>query len=168
MRTLAGFVWLLIAVSPANGATEVELSYVSLQRMLANQLFTQDGRRYVRGSQTTKCSYAYLENPRVGEAGGRIRVESRFSGRSALNMLGRCVGMGDSFDLVILATPIYKRGAMEFKDVYVETRGKETYYSRQVRNALAKTLDRELSGRSKVSPNPSSKRPPPRCRCRRR
>lgn len=136
---------LLAALLPAaRAATEVELSYATLQRMLSKQLFSQDGRKYVRGNQNTKCSYAYLENPRVGEAGGRLRVESRFSGRSALNMFGKCVGMGDSFDLIILATPIYRSGAMHFKDVYVETRGRETFYSRQVRKALALTLDSQL------------------------
>ncbi|MCC6291366.1 MAG: hypothetical protein IT164_01850 [Bryobacterales bacterium] len=136
---------LAAAMAPAvHAATEVELSYATLQRMLAKQLFSQDGRKYVRGNQNTKCSYAYLENPRVGEAGGRLRVESRFSGRSALNMFGTCVGMGDSFDLIILATPIYRSGAMHFKDVYVETRGRETFYSRQVRKALAQTLDSQL------------------------
>ena len=136
---------LAAAVTPAaRAATEVELSYATLQRMLAKQLFSQDGRKYVRGNQNTKCSYAYLENPRVGEAGGRLRVESRFSGRSALNMFGTCVGMGDSFDLIILATPIYRSAAMHFKDVYVETRGRETFYSRQVRKALAQTLDSQL------------------------
>jgi len=144
MRILVGLVLFLAVARPGLAASEVELSYSSLQRMLANQLFSQDGRKYVRGSQTTKCSYAYLENPRVGEAGGRLRVESKFSGRSALNMFGKCVGMGDSFDLIILATPIYKGGAMEFKNVYVETRGRETFYTRQVRNALAKTLDSQL------------------------
>lgn len=142
---LALLATLAAAVTPAaRAATEVELSYATLQRMLAKQLFSQDGRKYVRGNQNTKCSYAYLENPRVGEAGGRLRVESRFSGRSALNMFGTCVGMGDSFDLIILATPIYRSGAMHFKDVYVETRGRETFYSRQVRKALAQTLDSQL------------------------
>lgn len=142
---LALLATLAATVTPAaRAATEVELSYATLQRMLAKQLFSQDGRKYVRGNQNTKCSYAYLENPRVGEAGGRLRVESRFSGRSALNMFGTCVGMGDSFDLIILATPIYRSGAMHFKDVYVETRGRETFYSRQVRKALAETLDSQL------------------------
>lgn len=143
--TIALFAALLSTAAPAaRAATEVELSYATLQRMLSKQLFSQDGRKYVRGNQNTKCSYAYLENPRVGEAGGRLRVESRFSGRSALNMFGKCVGMGDSFDLIILATPIYRSGAMHFKDVYVETRGRETFYSRQVRKALALTLDSQL------------------------
>lgn len=144
MRCLAVLLCVVTLPGVCAAATEVELSYSSLQKMLAAQLFTQDGRKYVRGSQSTKCSYAYLEKPKVGEAGGRLRVESRFSGRSALNMFGKCVGMGDSFDLVILATPIYTGGAMQFKDVYVETKGKETFYSRQVRNALAKTLDSQL------------------------
>jgi hypothetical protein len=135
---------LMLSLSAASAATEVELYYTALQRMISAQLFTQEGRRYVRGSKDARCSYAYLENPRVGEAGGRLRIESRFSGRSALNVFGKCVGLGDSFDLIILATPVYRGGAMVFKDVYVETRGKETLYVRSVRTTLARTLDRDL------------------------
>jgi len=141
MRVIA-FAFTFAAI--AQSATEVELYYSALQRMLSAQLFTQEGRRYVRGSKDTKCSYAYLEHPKVGEAGGRLRIESRFSGRSAVNVFGKCVGLGDSFDLIILATPIYRGGAMSFKDVYVETKGRESLYTRGVRTTFARTLDKDL------------------------
>src|ERR1035438_7825047 len=86
-------------------ATELELRYAAIERLLADQLFSQDGRLYVRGNKTTKCQFAYLESPRVGSANGRLRVTARFSGRTALDMFGRCVGLGDSFDLTLTASP---------------------------------------------------------------
>ena len=33
------------------GAVEVHLQFGALERMLAKQVFTQDGRKYVKGSQ---------------------------------------------------------------------------------------------------------------------
>ena len=35
------------------------------------QVFTEDGRRYVKGSKDKRCNFAYLENPRIGAANGR-------------------------------------------------------------------------------------------------
>ena len=38
-------------------------------------------------------------------------IKARFTGRSALNFVGQCVGLGDAFDVVITALPVYKSGA---------------------------------------------------------
>ena len=45
------------------GAVEVHLQFGALERMLSKQVFTQDGRKYVKGSQKTPCNFAYLEHP---------------------------------------------------------------------------------------------------------
>src|SRR5258706_13558726 len=90
----------LLAAAPSFAA-ELELRYAALQRIIAEQVFTQEGRHYVRGNKTTRCQYAYLESPRIGADGERLRVTAQFSGRSALDMFSRCVGMGDSFDFVV-------------------------------------------------------------------
>ncbi len=98
---------------------ELRIHYSALQRILAEQMFTQDGRQYVRGTPKARCNYAYLEHPDVhGDAQGRLKVEARFSGRSAIDFFGRCVGLGDSFDLSITAVPYYENGAIRFKDVH--------------------------------------------------
>src|SRR5208283_1804207 len=80
-------------------AASLQLRYDALERIVAEQLFTQEGRRYVRGTAATKCQFAYLETPHVSAENGRLKVTARFSGRTALDVFGHCVGLGDSFDL---------------------------------------------------------------------
>ena len=46
-------------------------------------MFTDDGRRYVRGNRDAKCSYAWLEKPQIGGYEGKLIVRARFTGRSA-------------------------------------------------------------------------------------
>jgi hypothetical protein len=145
MRFLAAFAVLLALPFPSNATTQLILHYEALQRVLAAQAFTQDGRNYVKGSKDTKCSYAYLESPRIGADNGRLQVKARFSGRSALDILGRCIGLGDSFDLTILVTPYYRDGALAFKDVSVSSNGRDGIYIRRVRTALTRSLERDFS-----------------------
>ena len=87
-------IFALLTVGHA-GAAELELRYAAVERVIAHQLFSQEGRLYVRGSKATKCTFAFLESQRVGSADGRLQITARFSGRSALDMFGRCLGMGD-------------------------------------------------------------------------
>src|ERR1700688_3687101 len=100
-RIRAGVMLLLVSGIPAFSA-ELELRYAAMERVIADQLFSQEGRLYVRGSKATKCKFAYLESPHVGAIDGRLRVSARFSGRTAFDMLGGCVGLGDSFDLTLI------------------------------------------------------------------
>jgi len=132
----------LVFLAPAFGA-ELELRYAALERILGDQLFTQDGRHYVRGSQTTKCQYAYLESPRVGAENGLLRVAARFSGRSALDVFGRCMGLGDSFDLTLTAAPVVRNGALAFSGVNIIT-NRDSYYIRRVREALARSFNKDV------------------------
>ena len=64
----------------------------------------QEGRRYVQGDQSNKCNFAYLEKPQIQGEAGRLRIRARFTGRTSLNMLGQCVGLGDEFNLVVMAS----------------------------------------------------------------
>jgi len=107
-RIRAAVMLLLLSGIPA-WAAELELRYAAIERVIADQLFSQEGRLYVRGNKTTRCKFAYLESPHVGAADGRLRVSARFSGRTALDMMGACVGLGDSFDFTMIASPIVKK-----------------------------------------------------------
>ena len=139
MKLLAAvFVFLFPAA-----AAELELPYATLERIIADQLFTQEGRHYVRGNKSTRCQFAYLEAAHIDAENGRLRVKARFSGRSALDMFGGCVGLGDSFDLVLTASPAAKNGAIIFNDVNVST-PKDSYYIRRVRLALARSISKDL------------------------
>jgi hypothetical protein len=128
----------------AAGAVELQIQFGALERMLAEQVFTQDGRRYVHGSQTNKCNFAYLEKPRISEQAGRLRIRARFTGRSALNVFGQCVGLGDAFEVVILARPRYQGGNIGLADVVASGDGKTGYYIRLVTTALQTSLARDF------------------------
>jgi len=141
VRLIAAATFLLSGI-PASCA-ELELRYGAIERLIADQLFSQEGRLYVRGSKATKCKFAYLESPRVGAVDGRLRISARFSGRTALDMFGGCVGLGDSFDFTLLATPIVKSGALGLKDVNVSTL-RDNFYIRRVRQALTSSFSRDF------------------------
>ena len=135
---------LLMLFAMNAGAVELHLQFAALERMLAEQVFTQEGRRYVRGTKESKCNFAYLEKPQVRGDGGRLRMKARFSGRSALNFAGQCVGLGDAFDVVILALPVYKNGAIGLQEVKVTSEGKNGYYIRRVCSAMEASLARDF------------------------
>jgi hypothetical protein len=124
-------------------AADLELRYGAMERLIAQQLFTQDGRRYVRGNASAKCQYAFLEAPRIGAENNRLRIVAKFSGRSALDVFGTCVGLGDSFDLTILASPVSRKGFIAMDDVKVTT-VKDSYYIRRVRAALQQSFAKDI------------------------
>jgi hypothetical protein len=133
---------LFLAVCPCFAA-EVELKFAALERILSEQVFTQDGRRYVKGSPSSKCQFAYLEKPHIDADGARLRVAARFSGRSALDVFGSCVGLGDSFDLVLTALPAVRGGAIALTEVNIATK-RDSYYIRRVRAALAHSFSKDF------------------------
>jgi hypothetical protein len=143
MRAQYGCIFLLLAAAVPSLAADIELRFDTLDRIIAEQVFTQDGRKYVRGTKATKCQFAYLESPHIGADNGLLRVSARFSGRTAFDVFGGCIGLGDSFDLTIVAAPVVRNGAMGFKDVKVTTT-KESYYIRRVRAALIQAFDKDV------------------------
>jgi len=145
-RVLARWLGAAMALTcalPARGV-ELRLQFGALERMLAEQVFTQEGRRYVHGDRTAKCNFAYLEKPRVQGEAGKLRIRARFTGRSALNVLGQCVGLGDAFDVVITARPVYKDGNIGLADVAVASDGRTGFYIRRVCTAMAASLARDF------------------------
>lgn len=144
LRTPARLLMLAASLVPAARAVEVHIQFGALQRMLADTVFTQDGRKYVRGTKADKCNFAYLEKPRIEGAGGRLRIRARFTGRSSLDMFGKCVGLGDAFEVAILATPQYRDGFVTLTAVTVTSEGKTGYYIRRVCAAMAASLGKDF------------------------
>lgn len=135
---------LFLLVLPAAQAVELHVQFAALERMLSETVFTQDGRRYVHNDRSHKCNFAYLEKPQVRSDNGRLRIHARFTGRSALDMFGGCVGLGDAFDLAILATPQYRDGSLLLANVSVASEDKSGYYIRRVCAAMATSLTRDF------------------------
>lgn len=133
--------WLLIFLflSPLS-AIELEIRFPLLEKQLAAQLFSQDGRRYVKGGPSNRCNFAYLASPKFGSRQGRLLIQARFTGRSSLDVFGKCVGFGDSFDLEILSTLETKNGALHLAKSEVKSLSRDTFYSRQVVKALQASI----------------------------
>jgi hypothetical protein len=143
MRCVLAVVVAVLAARPLLGV-ELQLYFSALQRILADQIFTQEGRLYVKGDRKNKCNFAYLEKPTVSADHGRLIIRARFSGRSSQNLFGRCFGMGDSFDVLIGAAPWYRDGWLALKDVRVESPGRDGFYIRRVRAAMADSLGKQF------------------------
>jgi hypothetical protein len=145
------FVLLLLPLAGACAA-DLEIHYTAIQKILAQEVFTQDGRRYVHGSAAAKCSFAYLEHPELRGDNGRLVLKAHFSGRSALDVFGRCIGLGDSFDVYITAVPYYHNQSIGLKDIRVEGRTARGelitgYYIRRVCAALGDSLRKQFDYR---------------------
>ena len=141
---MTGFRCLALFVAAlALRAADLEIRYSALERMVADQMFTEEGKRWVKGDGKAKCQFAYLEAPRLGAESSRLKITAKFSGRSALDMFGRCIGMGDSFDLNLTATPVAKDGGIALQDVKVSST-KDSYYIRRVRAALEQGFQKDF------------------------
>ncbi len=133
----------LLSAAPAM-AVDLEIQFGVLERLIGEQAFTTEGRRYVQGNKDQHCRYAYLENPKLSAAGDRMQLKVKFTGQTALDMFGHCVGVGDSFDLTISAKPtVDKSGEVGFENFQVMT-PRDSFYIRRVRGALVETLNKEF------------------------
>ena len=135
---------LLILAASQAGAVQIHIQFGALERMLGDQVFTQDGRRYVHGTAMTKCNFAYLEKPSVQGNGGKLRFHAKFTGRSAFNMFGQCVGLGDAFTVAVTAAPIYKDGSIGLAQVTAASEDHTGFYVRNVCAALSSSLGRDF------------------------
>jgi hypothetical protein len=142
----------LLLFLPIARAAELEIHYTAIQKILAQEVFTQDGRRYVQGNPAAKCSFAYLEHPELRGDNGKLSLKARFTGRSALDVFGKCIGLGDSFDVYITAVPYCHNQSIGLKDVRVESRDprgepRTGYYVRRVCAALGDSLRKQFEYR---------------------
>ena len=135
---------LLLLTAPPARAVELHLQFGALERMIAEAVFTQDGRRYVYHDKSNKCSFAYLEKPQIQGVDGHIRIRAKFTGRSALNVVGQCVGLGDAFVAVLTANPQYRDGNIVLRDVVATSDGKTGIYIRRVCTILGASLERDF------------------------
>ena len=136
---------LLLTLCPLPArAVELHLQFGALERMIAETVFTQDGRRYVHNDKSNKCNFAYLEKPQIQGVDGRLRIRAKFTGRSALNVIGQCVGLGDAFIVVVSATPQYRDGNIVLQNVAAASESRTGIYIRRVCSILGASLARDF------------------------
>lgn len=133
------FIGLLFLASSA-WAIEIEIRFPLLEAQLAQQLFSQDGKRYVKGNAKSRCNFAYLAQPHFSSRDGQLLVQAKFTGKSSMDILGKCIGFGDSFDFEILSDLSTKDGTLLLSNPTVRILSRDTYYSRQVLKALQTSI----------------------------
>jgi hypothetical protein len=138
----AGLLLAAIATAPPALAAEITLSHAALERVVWQVLLTEGGRGYFEGGPNDTCRYAFVQEPKVTGAGGRLRVRFLFSGRAGAQVGGRCVGPGDTFDLVVSGIPALARGELYLDDLRVEA--PDTAYFRLVRSLVESQLRQRL------------------------
>jgi hypothetical protein len=124
-------------------AVDLEIRFGALERLIGEQMFTTEGRRYVKGNKDQKCLYAFLEKPKLSASGDRLQLKVNFSGKTALGMFGKCVGLGDAFELTVTAKPVARDGTIGFDEFVVST-PRDSFYIRRVRSALVETLNKNF------------------------
>jgi hypothetical protein len=146
MRCAKGLAAILVAAAcpQAAPAVELQIQFGALERMVAESVFTQEGRRYVHNDKTNKCNFAYLEKPQIQGTDGRLRIRAKFTGRTAWNVMGQCVGLGDAFFVVVMATPQYRDGNIVLQNVTAASEGKTGIYIRRVCSILGASLQRDF------------------------
>jgi hypothetical protein len=130
---------LLLAALPSL-AIELEIRFPLLEKQLSEALFTQDGRRYVKGTPKSRCNFAFLANPHFSSRDGSLLIRATFTGRSSLDVLGKCVGFGDSFDFEVLSGLTTTNGTLTLTKPKVTLLNRDTFYARKVRQALEGSL----------------------------
>jgi hypothetical protein len=101
-------------------AAEIEVPYSVLAGSIIKNNFTDQGRHYLSGDSGSKCTYAYLENPRVIAESGRLKLVAHFSGRAATEVFGNCVGAGDAFTVTLSGVPVYADGELRLDDQRID------------------------------------------------
>ncbi len=134
------FIALILYTVSLAQAIEVEIRYPLLEKQLAQQLFTQDGKRYVKGTPKSRCNFAYLADPHFSSRNSQLLIQAKFTGKSSMDILGRCVGFGDSFAFEILSDLATKDGTLVLAKPAVKILSRDTFYSRQVLKALQRSI----------------------------
>ncbi len=143
MKSLRARLFLALVFALPAFPADLVLRYGALERLIAAQVFTEEGRKWVKGNAKTPCQFAYLEHPRIGGEGERLKIIAKFTGRSAIGVFGGCVGVGDAFDFTLSAVPVPSNGEISLRDVRVTT-AKDSFYIRRVRTALEANFGRDF------------------------
>src|ERR1700753_1782144 len=90
--------------SRAAHAIEIKVSAKALERTLQKQLFTDDGRYFIKGKATDAC-FVYVEDPKVSFADDRVVVHVKTKVRLGTSMRGACLGVGMSPEADVSVVP---------------------------------------------------------------
>ena len=120
-RRLGALAFLTLAsLAPcAAHGLEIRISSKALERTLAKQLFTANGRYYMRGNASSAC-FVYAEDPKVSFAAERVVVHVKTHARLGTSMRGSCLGLGLNTEADVSVVPDAQGESIGFRDARVE------------------------------------------------
>jgi len=127
---------------PLAPAADVTLAHSAVERLIWRVLLTEDGRGYLEGAPGDTCRYAFVQEPRVSGSNGRLRVRFLFAGRAGAQVGERCVGPGDTFDIVVSGIPALTGGVLHLEGLRVEA--PDTANFRLVRGLVESELNARM------------------------
>ena len=136
----------LLAPSIPAHAIEIKVSTDALERTLNKQLFTENGRYYMRGKPGAAC-YAYAEDPKVSLNGDRVVVHIKAHARLGTSVHGACLGVGLNTEADVSVVPEAEGESIGFRDARIDHLSE----SRELNFLLEPFLSRKLPQQMKVN-----------------
>jgi hypothetical protein len=100
--------------SVAAAASDLSLGPASIQKIVAEQLFNQEGRWYL--VDNGPC-YAYFDRPKTHLTDGRLILNAHLSARIGLQIGGNCAGTDMASNVTISARPVGKGSSLTLEDI---------------------------------------------------
>jgi hypothetical protein len=117
LRTL--LLCLFLAAAATCRAIELKISTDALQRTLETQLFTDNGRFYLRGNNHSAC-YVFADSPKVSTVGDRAVVHLHVTAKIGPSVGGQCMGIRLSRDVDVSMAPDAEGESIGFRDARIE------------------------------------------------
>ena len=105
----------LLSGFPARSA-EIVLERTAVDRLVRQSLFTDQGRYYLQRGQ---C-YAYLHDPVVSLAGGRVVLNANLTSYLGVMVGTQCVGVPLSSKVVLSGKPVQQGGIVRLADLSID------------------------------------------------
>jgi hypothetical protein len=105
------------ALTPASAsAAEAVFEHTALQRAVATQIFSENGRKVLlRGA----C-FAYLDNPKVSVANGRLFIKAHLAAKLGYESGGSCMGVPLASDVTVSGTVTASGSTLGLTDLRLE------------------------------------------------
>jgi hypothetical protein len=98
-------------------AADLALGPSSIQKLVTEQMFTQQGRWYL--VDNGPC-HAYLERPKTRLEEGRLVLDAHLSGRIGIQMGDSCAGSQVSTNVTLSAKPVGRGALLSLDDIRVD------------------------------------------------
>jgi hypothetical protein len=108
------FVVLATVTSFAATASDLSLGPASIQKIVAEQLFNQEGRWYL--VDNGPC-YAYFDHPKTHLTEGRLVLNAHLSARLGVQLGDNCAGTDLASNVTISARPVGKGSSLTLEDI---------------------------------------------------